>query len=67
MTILKSDIRLEKALTSISELVNLSKGRRGAVSFNTLGAGDYGQHIDYPSPHKSKKAKKEEEERLHSK
>jgi len=66
MTIRKSDIRLEKALTSISELVNLSKGRQGTVPLNTLGAGDYGQHTDYPSPHKSKKAKKEEEERLRS-
>ena len=66
MPIRKSDIRLEKALTSIGELVNLSKGRQGTVPLNTLGAGDYGQHIDYPSPHKSKKTKKEEEERLHS-
>ena len=66
MPIRKSDIRLEKALTSIGELVNLSKGRRVAVPLNTLGAGDYGQHTDYPSPHKSKKTKKEEEERLHS-
>ena len=58
----KSDTRLEKALTSINELVNLSKGRQGTIPLNTLGAGDYGQHVDYPSPHKSKKTKKEEEE-----
>ena len=66
MPIRKSDIRLEKALTSINKLIELSGGRQGAMPLNTLGAGDYGQHTDYPSPHKSKKTKKEEEERLHS-
>ena len=62
----KSDIRLEKALTSINKLIELSGGRQGAMPLNTLGAGDYGQHTGTPSQNKSKKTKQEEEERLRS-
>jgi hypothetical protein len=62
----KSDTRLEKALTNINKLIKLSGGRQGAMPLNTLGAGDYGQHVGNPSQNKSKKTKQEEEERLRS-
>ena len=57
----KSDIRLEKALTSISSLLQLEKGGLGAYATHTLGAAPSGQHLDRPRGNKSKKTKREED------
>jgi len=63
----KSDIRLEKALTSISSMLQLGQGGLGAYATSTLGAASSGQHLDSPRGNKSKKTKQEEDRLLPNK